>query len=86
MQNRRFGALSSSQDPSQLANKVKGIVVGLSSVIIYLASQFFNIQLSADNIVELGTQLGAVVGGVWAVYGAVLHLIAWFYDRKGIQG
>lgn len=82
MSQRRFGALSSSQDPSQLANKVKGVVVGLSSVIIYLASQFFSIQLSADNVVELATQIGAVAGGTWAVYGSVLHLIALFYDRK----
>lgn len=79
---RKYGALTSSQNPEEIANKVKGSVVLASSVIIFVAARFFNLQLSANDIVSLGTQLGAVAGAVWAIYGAILHLIALFYEKK----
>jgi len=79
---RKYGALSSSQNPQELANKVKGIVLASSSIVIFLAAQMFNIQLSANDMISLSTEVGAVAGAVWAIYGFVLHAIAWFYKVK----
>lgn len=70
--------LQSSQDPSQVANKVKGAILFASSAIIFFAAIFFHIQLSANDIITLGTELGAVAGAVWTIYGSILHLVTWW--------
>ncbi len=80
--NKKFGALSSSQDPSQIANKVKGLILGLSSLIIFVAAQFFNIHLSANDVISLATEISGVAGAVWMIYGFVLHGITLFYNWK----
>ena len=77
MERRLYGALASSQDPSQVANKVKGVILALSSIIIYVASQVFGLQLTASDVATLATQVSAVAGAIWMVYGAVLHLVTW---------
>ncbi len=82
MQTKRFGALTSSQDANEIANKVKGAILGFSSIIIFLAAQFFNIHLSANDIISLATELSAVAGAVWCLYGFALHGIKLFYDWK----
>lgn len=77
MEKRLYGAIASSQDPAQVANKVKGLILALSSVIILIASHVFGIVLTADDVVTLAAQVGAISGAVWSVYGAVLHLVTW---------
>jgi hypothetical protein len=74
--------LQSSQDPASVANKVKGVILVFSSLIILGAAHVFNITLSADDVVTLATEVGSVAGAVWAVYGAVLHLVTWFGTVK----
>jgi len=76
--NRKFGALTSSQNPEELANRVKGIILGLSGLIIFLGSQFFGIELKPEDVMELATQLSVIAGAVWAIYGAGLALVARF--------
>lgn len=77
MERRLYGAIASSQDPTQVANKVKGVILALSSIIIFVAAQFFGITLTANDIVTLATQVSGIAGAVWAVYGGVLHLVTW---------
>lgn len=67
--------LQSSQDSTQIANKVRGVVLMLSSIIIFIASQMFHISLQAGDILTLATELGTAAGTIWATYGAILHLI-----------
>ena len=69
--------LSSSQDASQVANKVKGVILVASSFIIMGAAWVFHITLTASDIVSLATEIGAVAGAVWAIYGAVLNIVTW---------
>lgn len=76
--NRKFGALTSSQNPEELANRVKGIILGLSGLVIFLGSQFFGIELKPEDVMELATQLSVIAGAVWAIYGAGLALVAKF--------
>ena len=79
---KRFGALTSSQDPNEIANKVKGAILALSSIIILVSGNLLNIKLTAGDVISLATEIGAVSGAVWAIYGSILHLIAWFYNRE----
>lgn len=78
MERKLAGWAASSQNPEQVANKVKGVVLAASSVIIFFVAQLFNITLTAESIVELGTALGGLAGALWSAYGVLLHLITWF--------
>lgn len=79
------GWLASSQDPTQVANKVKGLILMASAGIIFVAAQFFHITLTANDILSLGTEAGTVAGALWAVYGAVLHIVTWAGSVKAQQ-
>lgn len=74
--------LQSSQDPTAVANKVKGLILFASSAIIFSAALFFHVKLSANDIISLATELGAVAGAVWTIYGVVLHIITWLGSIK----
>lgn len=69
--------LQSSQDPTQVANKVKGLILLGSSAIILFASIFFHITLSANDVVSLATEFGATAGAIWTIYGTILHIVTW---------
>lgn len=80
---KRFGAFSSSQNPEELSNRVKGAILTLSSVIIFLGSKFFGINLTGDDIVSVATQLSAIAGAIRIIYGAGLALVSkWTEVRK----
>ncbi len=79
---KKFGALTSSQDPEQIATKVKGIILAASSIIIFLAAHFFGITLNANDIISLSTEISGIVGLTVAIYGSVLHVIAWAYSVR----
>ena len=78
----RYGALSSSQNSEELANRVKGIVLALSSVLIWLGTEVFGVSLTAQDITGLATSLGGMAGGIWAIYGTILWLVAKFAEVK----
>lgn len=79
------GWLQSSQSPEEVANKVKGIILMASAAIIFVAAQVFHIQLGAGDIVSLATEIGTIVGAVWAIYGGILHLVTWLGSVKEQQ-
>ncbi len=82
---KRFGALTSSQDPNEIAQKVKGSILMFSSLIIFVAAQFFGLHLTANDVLSLATEISGVAGAIWVIYGSGLHLIAWFYrDRDPV--
>lgn len=72
-----YGALQSSQDPTEVANKVKGAILMASSVIIFGVAHAFNITLTSNDVVTLATDISGVAGAVWAAYGCILHLVTW---------
>ena len=67
---RLAGWAASSESPEDISKRIKGLVIGASAIIIWGAAQFFNIELTASDIVELGTQLGIVGGAIFSLYGA----------------
>ena len=76
------GWASSSADPEQISNRVKGVVLALSSIIIFVAANFLNINLSAQDVIDLATQLGAIAGLLMTIYGSGLALIRWVAKVK----
>lgn len=76
------GWAASSASPTEVSNRVKGVVLAGSSIIILLASKLFGLELTAQNVVELATQLGALSGAIWAVWGAGVALVRWFAEVK----
>lgn len=76
------GWLQSSQDPTAVANKVKGLILMASAGIIFVAAQFLHITLTANDVLSLATELGTIAGSIWAIYGAVLHLVTWLGSVK----
>lgn len=78
------GWLQSSQDQTAVANKVKGVILALSGIIILLASQFFHIQLAANDVVTLASEVSTVAGAVWAIYGVILHVVTYVGTKKTV--
>lgn len=79
---KKYGALSSSQNPDEIANKVKGAILLASSVVIFFASKAFGLTLTAGDVTQLATEVGGVAGAVWMIYGVVLHLVSLFAQKK----
>ncbi len=82
METQLISFLQSSQDPEQIANKVKGVILAASAVIIFLAAQLFHVSLTANDVISLATELGTVAGAIWTIYGCVLHLVTWLGTVK----
>lgn len=72
------GWLASSQDATQIANKVKGLVLIYASIFTFLVAHLFHVTLSPTDVISLATDLGGVAGAVWTIYGTVLHVLAYF--------
>lgn len=64
MEEKKYGAFSSSANPEKLAATIKGLVLSLTSIIV-LATPLTEVQ-----VVELATQIGLIAGAVWTLYGA----------------
>lgn len=76
MENKKYGALTSSQNPEEIATRVKGIILAMSSIIILVAGQFFHIVLSANDVISYATEIGTVSGAIYTLYGAGLWVIS----------
>ncbi len=72
----------SSQDPTQIANTIKGFVLMGSGIIIYLFATFFHITLTGDDVVNLATDFGTLAGALWAVWGIGMKIVSWFVIVK----
>lgn len=76
---RKFGAITSSTNPEEIATRIKGITLAMSSVIIFVAAQFFHVTLNANDVISFATEAGAVCGAVATLYGAGMALWARFF-------
>lgn len=77
---KRFGAFSSSTNPEQVANTVKGIITGLSGVILVVLP-LWGISATADQIANVAGQLGIAAGALWTLYGLGMKLVAYFAQK-----
>lgn len=75
-------ALQSSTDPNQISSRVTGLVVASSSIIVFLSAHFLRVQLSASDVITLGSELGAIAGAIWTIKGIVIALIMKFSKKS----
>jgi predicted transporter len=63
--------IASSVDPTKLSNTIKGIIISLSSVIIFVASVYFNTSVSSDQVMSFANQTANTVAAVGIAFGAL---------------
>jgi hypothetical protein len=78
MEQRKLGkvlgfSIASSEDMNKLADTVKGILIGLSSVIIFVAS-LKGIPISEAQVLLFAKQAGTTIGAFGAAVGAITTL------------
>ena len=78
--NKKFGILSSSTNPEQLGQTVKGIILGASTIILFVAG-LLNIPFADADVVQLATQVGAAVSSLWILFGIGQKVVVAIYDR-----
>lgn len=79
---KKFGAITSSVNPDEIATRVKGIVLALSSLIIAGAAIVFHVTLLPTDILTWATQLGAVAGAITTIYGFIMWLLSLIFKNK----
>mgnify|MGYP001572623228 CR=1 FL=1 len=79
MQKKLFGSIdiSSSQDPTKIAATVSGLILTVSSLIIFGAMQFFGVTLVDAQISAFATQAGLAAGALWTLFGVIRKVMNW---------
>ena len=78
--NRKFGALSSSEDPSRLADTVKGAILTVSAIIMVIGSKL-GVPLTENAIAMFAEQVGLAAGSLWFLYGLVKKIAVKFSKK-----
>lgn len=63
--------IASSTNPTAVANWIKGLILGFSSIITLVVLNLFHVELTASNLDSLATGVGMVAGAIWFVYGLI---------------
>lgn len=78
---KKYGAITSSINHEEIATRIKGITLALSSIIMLVALQVFHITLTANDVASLASELGAVGGAIYTLYGAGMWLWATIFKK-----
>jgi hypothetical protein len=77
---RKFGALSSSANPEELAASVQGAILAVSAVIVFVAG-LLGVPLAESEIAELASQAGIAVGALATLFGLIRKIVVRFAQR-----
>ena len=69
-------------DSTQVANRIKGLVLVSAGAIIWGAGYFFSLPLTLEDVTDLAGVLGMAGGAAWALWGAIMALVTWFGKLK----
>ena len=83
---RLYGSIASSQNPDEVANKVKGGILAASFLIIFVVGQVFHVELTPNDVLTVATQIGGIAGVAWSLYGMILHLVTYFGSYTDTRG
>ncbi len=78
--NPRFGALSSSVNPQELAASVQGGITAVAALIV-LVLGMFGVPVAEAEITQIAAQAGTAVGAIWALFGLVRKIVVRFSQR-----
>lgn len=68
------GWLQSSQDPEKVSNTVRGGILAMSGLIIFLA-QWLGFPLTETQVVTAAAELGTAAGLMWSLYGVMMKVV-----------
>jgi len=74
---RLAGWAASSASPTKVSNRIKGVVLASSSLIVFFAAKVFSVELNPVDIVALGTHLSTMGGLIWGIWGAGVAFVRW---------
>lgn len=81
IQQKKFGALTSSEDMNKLADTVKGSIALMSSLIIFVAA-LKGITVTEQGVKAFAQQAGTTIGAfgaaasaIWTMYGIVKKVV-----------
>ena len=74
--------IQSSQDPIQISQSVKGGVLVLSSIILFVAMNFFGVEIEQASINDFGVYLGMIAGGVYGLAGVIMKIAMKFGKKE----
>lgn len=77
---KKFGALSSSEDPQKLADTVKGFILAFAAVIMVIGAKL-GLPLTENGIAVFAQQLGLAVGSLWFLFGLVKKAVVKFSQK-----
>lgn len=84
MQNTKdLGILSSSENPQKLADTVKGLIIGSSALIIYIA-HLFGVELITEQISEFAIVLSTSAASILTIYGLVKKIVIAITKKFGV--
>lgn len=77
---KKYGAFSSSTNPEEVANTVKGFIVSIASVILIVAP-LAGVSVTLEQITTAGGQLGLAAGAIYTLYGIGMKAVVYFTKR-----
>lgn len=85
---KRFGSFSSSEDPQKLADTVKGAIISISSILIFIGA-YKGITVDQAGVEAFAQQIGTTVsavttaiGLVWTTYGLLKKGLMKLVEKK----
>ncbi len=76
------GWLQSSANPTEVSNTVRGAILSVSAIIVLVAAQLFRVNLSANDVISLATEVGTAAGVVWFFYGLIFKGVIYMGSVK----
>ncbi len=74
--------LSSSVDGNKLGKAVEGAIIGVSTIIIFLAHKY-GLELGTEQITDLAVTVGSVISTLVMLFGLIRKLVVFLSTPKG---
>lgn len=68
-----YGIFGSSEDPTKIGDTVRGIMISLTPIVIFIARQK-GIDIAETDYAEIVGAVGLAIGAVWTAYGLIKKL------------
>lgn len=75
--NKKYGAFSSSTNPQELADTVKGLILTFSSLIIFGAN-YLGFEIGSAEITQFAIVISGAIGSMWTLYGLLKKIVVAF--------
>lgn len=72
--------LKSSMDSKQVANTIKGGVLAVAGILLFVA-KMLGFPLTELEVTDIATQLGLACGTLWTLYGITMKIVM-FVSKK----